>query len=57
MGVISAGAGARAGVEGAAAAIADNDPYFKALQQEMSDKGFLVTRKPLSAISACRALK
>ena len=25
------------------ASIADNDPYFKALQAEMADKGFLVT--------------
>ena len=25
------------------ASITDNDPYFKALQAEMADKGFLVT--------------
>ena len=25
------------------AAVTDNDPYFKALQAEMADKGFLVT--------------
>jgi NADH-quinone oxidoreductase subunit B len=30
-------------VEGAAPQISDNDPYFKALQAEMADKGFLVT--------------
>ena len=36
-------AAARAGVEGGAAAITDNDPYFKAMQAEMADKGFLVT--------------
>jgi NADH-quinone oxidoreductase subunit B len=38
-----AGTAGRAGVEGARADIGDNDPYFKALQQEMADKGFLVT--------------
>jgi len=46
MGVIAsppAGTAARAGVEGATPQISDNDPYFKALQQEMADKGFLVT--------------
>ena len=46
MGVIltANGTGARrAGVEGGAASITDNDPYFKALQAEMADKGFLVT--------------
>ena len=45
MGVIlnPNGTAARAGVEGAAASITDNDPYFKALQAEMADKGFLVT--------------
>ena len=45
MGVIlnPNGTAARAGVEGAAASITDNDPYFKALQDEMADKGFLVT--------------
>ena len=41
MGVIPAGTAARSGVEGGAPA-ADNDPYFKALQSEMQDKGFLV---------------
>ena len=45
MGVILTpqGTAARAGVEGAATSITDNDPYFKALQAEMADKGFLVT--------------
>src|SRR6201746_944187 len=45
MGVIltPSGSAARAGVEGGAASITDNDPYFKALQAEMADKGFLVT--------------
>ena len=45
MGVILTpqGTAARAGVEGAAPDITDNDPYFKALQAEMADKGFLVT--------------
>ena len=45
MGVILTphGTAARSGVEGAAPGISDNDPYFKALQQEMADKGFLVT--------------
>src|SRR3954467_2793125 len=48
MGVIpptsnSYGQGVRAGVEGGAASITDNDPYFKALQAEMADKGFLLT--------------
>ena len=43
MGVIPAGTASRAGVEGAAASISDNDPYFKAMQAEMADKGFLVT--------------
>jgi NADH-quinone oxidoreductase subunit B len=37
------GTGARAGVDGVSRAVADNDPYFKALQAEMADKGFLVT--------------
>src|SRR5664279_5549070 len=41
--IIPAGTAARAGAEGAAPQITDNDPYFKALQQEMADKGFLVT--------------
>ncbi len=36
------GQAARAGVEGGAASITDNDPYFKALQAEMADKGFIV---------------
>src|SRR6185312_1851121 len=40
---VPAGTAGRAGVEGAHADIGDNDPYFKALQQEMADKGFLVT--------------
>ena len=43
MGVIPAGQGARSGVEGAHPSLTDNDPYFKALQAEMADKGFLVT--------------
>jgi len=45
MGVILTpqGTAARAGVEGGAASITDNDPYFKALQAEMADKGFIVT--------------
>ena len=43
MGVIPANSAARAAVEGASASITDNDPYFKALQAEMADKGFLVT--------------
>jgi len=29
-------------VEGGAASITDNDPYFRAMQAEMADKGFLV---------------
>jgi NADH-quinone oxidoreductase subunit B len=41
--VMPAGSAGRAGVEGGAPQITDNDPYFKALQQEMADKGFLVT--------------
>src|ERR1043166_568411 len=41
MGVTPAGSAARSGVEGGAA-VADNDPYFRALQDEMQDKGFLV---------------
>jgi NADH-quinone oxidoreductase subunit B len=41
MGVIPAGTAARSGVEGAAASITDNDPYFKAAQAELQDKGFL----------------
>ena len=43
MGVIPAGTAGRSGVEGASPAITDNDPYFKAMQAEMADKGFLVT--------------
>src|SRR5258707_15100505 len=48
MGVIpptsdSYGTAGRSTVEGASASITDNDPYFKALQAEMADKGFLVT--------------
>jgi NADH-quinone oxidoreductase subunit B len=43
MGVIPARAAGRSGVEGASPAITDNDPYFKAMQAEMADKGFLVT--------------
>ena len=43
MGVIlPAGQAARSTVEGGRA-VSDNDPYFKAMQQEMADKGFLVT--------------
>ncbi|HUO98549.1 MAG TPA: NADH-quinone oxidoreductase subunit B family protein [Rhizomicrobium sp.] len=41
MGVIPAGTGARVGVEGAGP-VAGNDPYFKAMKQEMADKGFLI---------------
>jgi NADH-quinone oxidoreductase subunit B len=41
MGVIPAGQAGRAGVEGGAASITDNDPYFKAAQVELADKGFL----------------
>src|ERR1051326_1363088 len=41
MGVTPAGSAAKSGVEGGAA-VADNDPYFRALQDEMQDKGFLV---------------
>ena len=43
MGVIPARTAARAGVEGGSADISSNDPYFKAMQAEMADKGFLVT--------------
>src|SRR6195952_5519786 len=43
MGVIPAGSASRSGVEGAHPSLTDNDPYFKALQAEMADKGFLVT--------------
>ncbi len=41
MGVIPAGTGARVGVEGGAP-IADNDPYFRQMKLEMSNKGFLL---------------
>ncbi|HEX3808900.1 MAG TPA: NADH-quinone oxidoreductase subunit B family protein [Rhizomicrobium sp.] len=45
MGVITPdnpyGTGARSNVEGGRA-IADNDPYFRQMQAEMKDKGFLV---------------
>ncbi|HEY4112424.1 MAG TPA: NADH-quinone oxidoreductase subunit B family protein [Rhizomicrobium sp.] len=42
MGVIlPAGTAARAGVEGGAP-LTDNDPYFRQMQAEMSNKGFLV---------------
>ena len=41
MGVIAAGEGARAGVEGGAA-IADNDPYLRQMNLELQDKGYLV---------------
>jgi NADH-quinone oxidoreductase subunit B len=41
MGVIPARQGARAGVEGAAP-ISENDPYFKAMNLELQDKGFLL---------------
>ncbi len=41
MGVIPAGNAGRAGVEGAGPVTA-NDPYFKAMQAELADKGFLV---------------
>src|SRR5262245_30328919 len=37
------GSAGRAGIEGAAPTLTDNDPYFKALQAELADKGFLVT--------------
>ena len=43
MGVIPAGSGARAGVEGAGP-VAPNDPYFLAMGEELKDKGFLVAR-------------
>ena len=43
MGVIlPAGHAGRSTVEGARA-VSDTDPYFRAMQQEMADKGFLVT--------------
>jgi NADH-quinone oxidoreductase subunit B len=41
MGVTPYGTAARSGVEGGAP-IQDNDPYFKAMQAEMAEKGFLV---------------
>ncbi len=43
MGVIPAGKGGRAGVEGGAP-IAANDPYFAVMGEELKDKGFLVAR-------------
>ncbi len=42
MGVIPAGTGMRAGIEGGAA-LPDNDPYFKAMQAEFAEKGFLIS--------------
>ncbi|HEY0105014.1 MAG TPA: NADH-quinone oxidoreductase subunit B family protein [Rhizomicrobium sp.] len=42
MGVIPAGQAGRSTVEGARA-VSNDDAYFKAMQQEMADKGFLVT--------------
>ncbi len=36
------GSAARSGVEGGNPAISDNDPYFKQMQLEMHEKGFLV---------------
>ena len=39
MGVIPAGSAGRSSVEGASASITDNDPYFKAMQAEMAEKG------------------
>ncbi len=41
MGVIPAGTAARAGVEGAGP-VTILDPYFKAMQAELADKGFIV---------------
>jgi NADH-quinone oxidoreductase subunit B len=41
MGVIQAGMAGRSGVEGGAP-LTDNDPYFKAMNAELKDKGFLV---------------
>ncbi len=41
MGVIPAGTAARSTVEGARA-VSDNDPYYKQMQIEMHEKGFLV---------------
>ena len=59
MGVILTpnGTAARAGVEGGAASITDNDPYFKALQAEMADKAavrdaFFALRAALSTFLA-----
>jgi NADH-quinone oxidoreductase subunit B len=37
-----AGTAARSGVEGGASSITDNDPYFRQIQGEMQEKGFLV---------------
>ncbi len=42
MGVIAPGSAVRAGVEGGGA-VRDSDPYFRAMSEEISDKGFLVT--------------
>ena len=39
MGVIQAGQAGRSGVEGGGA-VTDNDPYFKAMNAELKDKGF-----------------
>ena len=41
MGVIQAGQAGRSGVEGGRP-VTDNDPYFKAMNAELKDKGFLV---------------
>jgi len=41
MGVIPAGTAARSGVEGGRP-VGDNDPYYKQMQIEMHEKGFLV---------------
>ena len=41
MGVIPAGQAGRSGVEGGVK-IPDNDPYFRAMGDELKDKGFLV---------------
>ena len=41
MGVIPAGQAGRAGVEGADP-VSNDDPYFKAMQAELADKGFIV---------------
>ena len=45
MGVIlPAGSAARSGVEGGNPSITDNDPYFRQLQAEMHEKGFVVAQ-------------